>query len=291
MSRPRTFMPIWGPVLLLAAISACGPAAAQTSADADIVVTAASRERAQAFVSQVAIAPQTSDQLGRWDRAICVGVAGLPARQGQFIADRIAQRAYGVGLQPGASGCQPNVTIMIAPDGNAMAQQMFDNEPSLFAHRYETGVSTLGQEALTAFINTERPVRWWHVTREVSADGEILSSENTSMGAGGFSSEVVRSTGSRLTSTTRQDFARVIVIVDARRTGSVQLAALADYIAMVTLAQVNPDADASGYPSIMNLFASRGSAANQLTDWDLAYLDALYATDRDSASLQMQQSD
>ncbi|MGD9981985.1 MAG: hypothetical protein AB7T58_15455, partial [Hyphomonadaceae bacterium] len=64
-----------------------------------------------------------------------------------------------------------------------------------------------------------------------------------------------------------------------------------DYIAMVTLAQVNPDADASGYPSSMNLFASRGSAANQLTDWDLAYLDALYATDRDSASLQMQQSD
>ncbi|MGD9965371.1 MAG: hypothetical protein AB7T59_02525 [Hyphomonadaceae bacterium] len=278
--------------LLAAAVLMYGPAAAQTSTESDIVVTAASREQTQAFVSQVAIAPAAADQLGRWDQAICVGVAGLPARQGQFIADRVAQRAFAVGLQPGASGCRPNVTIVVAPDGNAMAQRTFEAEPSLFALRYESGVRTLGQEALTEFLNTARPVRWWHVTREVSADGEILSSDNTSMGADGWNSEVVRSNGSRLANTTRQDFARVIVVVDANRVGGAQLAALADYIAMVTLAQINPHADTSSYPSIMNLFTARGSSApSQMTQWDLAYLEALYSTSRDAASTTAQQAD
>jgi hypothetical protein len=221
-----------------------------------------------------------------------VGVAGLPVRQGQFLADRVAQRAFAVGLDPGATGCQPNVSIVVAPDGRAMAQQMFDSDPSLFAHRYESGISTLGQEALTEFISTERPVRWWHVTRTVSADGEILSSENTSMGASGLSTEVIRSSGTRLGEATRQDFARVVIIVDAESVGSVQLAALADYVAMVVLAQINPHADTSAYSSIMNLFTSRGGdAPTQMTQWDLAYLDALYSSDRDAASTVQQQNE
>ena len=249
-------------------------------------------DRTQAFVSQIAIAPATAEQLGRWDEAICVGVAGLPARQGQFVADRVAQRAFAVGLEPGATGCQPNVSIVVAPDGPAMAQQMFDNEPSLFAHRYESGVSTLGQEALSEFISTQRPVRWWHVTRTVSADGEILSSDNTTMGASGLSTEVVRSNGTRLSEATRQDFARVIIIVDAASVGSVQLAALADYVAMVALAQINPHADTSAYSRSVDLFASRGGdVPTQMTQWDLAYLDALYSSDRDAASTVQQQTE
>lgn len=268
---------------LLVALAFFGTAGAQTP-EPEIVVTAASRQQTQAFVSQMAAVPNTADQLGRWDEAICVGVAGLPARQGQFVADRIAQRAFAVGLEPGASGCRPNVTVVVAPDGNAMAQQMFDNEPSLFAHRYESGISTLGQAALTSFIATPRPVRWWHVTRTVSADGEILSSENTSNGAGGFSSEVVRSSGSRLSSTTRQDFARVVIIVDGRSAGRVQLAALADYVAMVTLAQINPAAETADFPTIMNLFSDQGTPPAQLTQWDLAYLSGLYSTNREAAS-------
>jgi hypothetical protein len=273
-------------------ISMFVPMAHAQSNEPEIVVTAATRQATQEFVAQLAIAPTGADQLGRWDDEICVGVAGLPARQGQFIADRVAQRAFALGLEPGAAGCRPNVTIVVAPDGNAMAQQMFAEEPSLFAHRYETGVSTLGQEALTNFINSARPVRWWHVTRTVSADGEILSSENTSNGADGFSSEVVRSNGSRLSSATRQDFARAVIIVDAPSARRVQLAALADYIAMVTLAQLNPAADTSEFPTIMNLFSAQGgNAPAQLTQWDIAYLDALYATNREASSTTAQLTD
>lgn len=256
----------------------------------DIVVTGATREQAQEFVSQLAVAPAADDQLGRWNDFVCVGVAGLPARQGQFIADRVAQRAFSVGLQPGAPGCAPNVSIVVAPDGNAMAQQMFDEQPSLFAYRYETGISTLGQVALSAFISTARPVRWWHVTRTVSSDGEGLSSDSTAAGARGMAAQVVRSDGTRLASATRQDFVRVVIIVDARSSGGVQLATLADYIAMVALAQVNPDSDMMSYSTIMSAF-TRDDAPTQMTALDLAYLNALYATDRDAASVSQQQGD
>ena len=68
------------------------PAAlAQTAPD--IVVTGVRPDQAQSFVQQVALASPMADQLPRWDNEICTSIAGMPARQGQFLADRIAQRA------------------------------------------------------------------------------------------------------------------------------------------------------------------------------------------------------
>ncbi len=282
--------------VLAAALAGVSAGFAQTPApNSDIVITALSRDQAQSFVSQLSASPPSVDQMGRWDDEVCVGVAGLPARQGQFIADRVAQRAFSLGLEPGAPGCAPNVSIIVAPDGSAMAQQMFAQNESLFAYRYETGVATLGQEAFTRFLNTDRPVRWWHVLRTMSADGEPIGSGGVtpSMAQGGFDgAQTVRSNGSMLRQTTRQDFSRVVIIIDGRNVGSVQLAALADYVAMVALAQINPDADTSAFSTVLNIFSTRGGAApSGLTAWDLAYLDELYKTDRDAPSITQQQAD
>jgi hypothetical protein len=48
---------------------------------------------------------------------------------------------------------------------------------------------------------------------------------------------------------------------------------------MVTFAQIDPEADTSGYASILNVF-DQPEAATSLTDWDKAYLDGLYAAQR-----------
>ncbi len=280
-------------VVAAAALMSAGPmAVAQTPNQGDIVITAVTRDEAQSFVSQVAIAPPSAEQMGRWNSATCVGVVGLPARQGQFIADRVAQRAFAVGLEPGSPGCAPNISVVVAPDGNAMAQQMFSQDESLFAYRSETGVSTLGRPAFETFLTTERPVRWWHVTHTMSSDGEAIAGGNASpTTAGGLEVQTVRSSGSRIRGTTRQDFSRVVIIVDGRRVGGVQMAALADYIALVALAQTHPNADTSAYPTILNLFSASDGAPTQMTQWDLAYLDALYATERDAPSVVQHQSD
>lgn len=263
------------------------------SLSSDIVVTAATREQTQSFVSQIAAAPAAADQLGRWNDFICVGVAGLPARQGQFIADRVAQRAYAVGLSPAEPGCAPNVSIVVAPNGSEAAQRMFGQDESLFAYRHESGVSTLGREAFDKFLHSDQAVRWWHVTRTLSSDGESIGSGGVTPGAtGAFDGvQTVRSNGSRMRSTTRQDFSRVVIVVDGARARSVQLSALADYVAMVALAQIDPEAETAAYPTIMNLFSGANSVPAALTSWDVAFLEGLYGANRDAPSTTVQRAD
>ena len=48
---------------------------------------------------------------------------------------------------------------------------------------------------------------------------------------------------------------------------------------MVTLAQIDPEADTSRYASILNVFDDPDASAG-LTDWDQAYLMGLYDAER-----------
>lgn len=268
-------------------LCAAPPALAQQAPEQPpIVVTGRTAEQTASFVRTLAIAPDTAEQLGRWDRVICTRIAGLPARQGQFVADRIAQRAYAVGLEPGEAGCNANVSVIVTNDAQATVRRMFEQDPQIFSYRQESNVTTLGREAFDAFMASDAPVRWWHVTDTVTADGINLNGD-TSVG-GMSNAPMARSSGSRLRNEVRQDFNRVIIIVDSRRVGDVQLAALSDYIAMVALAQIDPAADTSHYPTILSLFKP-GQHPNAMTDWDTAYLDGLYHATRNASSVLQQQ--
>jgi hypothetical protein len=181
------------------------------------------------------------------------------------------------------------VAVFVVPDANATARQLFEEDRALFGYRSENNVSTLGQAAFEEFLETSRPVRWWHVAQTIGADGNPLSGDAS---AGGITNApVARSTGTRLRSETRQDFARVFVIVDARQVGSMQVATLADYIAMVVLAPIDPHANTSAFSTILNAFADNGQAATAMTESDLAFLDGLYNATRYAPNVQQQQSE
>lgn len=253
-----------------------------------IVVTATSAEQTQRFVNEVTSVPGAADLLARWDRSVCVSVAGAPQRQGQFIADQIARRAAAVGLTPGAPGCQANISIIITGESNAVAQRLYEQDRGLFGHLSGGNASTMDRAALDAFLNQPRAVRWWYLAETVGADGISLDGD-TSIG-GLSNAPVARSAGSRLRSDTRMDLRRVIVIVDASRVGGASIAALSDYIALVSLAQVNPNASIGAFPSILNLFErAEGAGAASFTDWDQAFLQSVYAATRNAANLQQQQ--
>ena len=51
---------------------------------------------------------------------------------------------------------------------------------------------------------------------------------------------------------------------------------LGDYVAMVAMAQVDPDADTGRFDTILNLFNDPATAPTGLTGWDRAYLEGLY---------------
>ena len=108
--------------------------------------------------------------------------------------------------------------------------------------------------------------------------------------------QVVRTGGraGRLERTTRQDFSRVIVIVDADDAAGVQMTQLGDYLAMSSLAQLAPDAVMSGAPSILDLFDAADAgrpAPAEMTDWDIAYLEGLYRARRNAPNARTQRRD
>lgn len=240
-----------------------------------LVVTAKpipEKEAIKAFVAGVS-AQSANKKLARWDRKICPGVIGVRESYAQVLNDRIAKAALEVGLQVGEPGCKANMLIVGTAASDKLVRNMIAGNPDAFS-KYDSGV-TRGRKALNAFTNSKDPVRWWHVTARKTADGERYD-------VGG--SVLVRGVG-RLKSTTRDDFDHVIIVLDVSRIGKLKLGALADYIAMVGLAQIDPEADTHGVSSILNLFEDRevgATPADGLTEWDLAYLDGLYGARRDT---------
>lgn len=260
-------------------------AAAQSPApQEEIVVNAPAVEEAiRNFVAELSAPPARENQLARWDHEVCVGVIGIQARYGQFLADRISQRAAEIGLAPAGPGCKANVVVFVTPDSGLLAREIVNQFQELMGVAWRDNEITQGREALDAFVASERPVRWWHVSNTVTADGQVLRDVPASQNSRGeFEAQVLRTTSfafGRLSRTTRQDFSRVIIVVDATRAAGRRFDALADYVAMVALSQIAPDADPSEVPSILNLFDA-ASPPSAMTEWDIAYLTGLYEAPR-----------
>lgn len=87
----------------------------------------------------------------------------------------------------------------------------------------------------------------------------------------------------------RYDLNSATVVIDMTKASGVLLPALMDYAAMVVLAQVDPRADYSDQPTVLNLFGDPQNVTG-LTDWDRAYLQALYEAEPDRASAAAQEA-
>jgi hypothetical protein len=287
----------------------------QQQTEDEIVVTGTrAQELAQAFAGAVAVAPAAEDQYARWNFRMCPSVAGMTAEAAQTLIDHIALRANAVGVGVEPPGCRPNLVIIYAPDSDRLAREIVDTRRDLLGFYSTDDVTTTGREQLAAFANTPRPVRWWHVSRTVTADGQVLSDTRTRVGRGtndamaaatgqggaamignGFGgAEAVRAQATRFRRATRQDLSFALLIVDARRVAGLPPQAVADYLAMATLVQLNPDADMSAFPTILNLFADQAAgrpARSGMTDWDEAYLQGLYRATREAANSRQQRSE
>ena len=78
-------------------------------------------------------------------------------------------------------------------------------------------------------------------------------------------------------------FSSVFAIIDTHRTEHASLDQLADYVAMTGLTDVDLEADLGGAPSILRLFApSQEARPSGLSNWDAAFLKALYQSNQAS---------
>ncbi len=264
----RSLLPLTAAGLLFAgaALAQTQPEPGATEVEGVTIDGSVLREVVTDFVEEVGVA-QRDQNLARWDRRVCIGVVNMAPRFAQALVDQVSAVAMAVGLNPGDPGCRPNVLILADSNGDALAQALVEQDPQVF--RPDIGNTNLGQAALERFQTSGAPVRWWQVTYMRTSDFGV--------------------TASRIRDSHEEAMGRVIIILDTTRIGSLSFASLADYVSMVALAQVDPQVDAGSYDSVFNLFAENGSRTQRMTDWDLAYLRALYAMRGDAASPDRQQ--
>lgn len=236
----------------------------------------------QTFVREVA-APARNRGMARWRDGLCVGVVNLQPEAAQYIVDRVSTVARDVGLRPGQPGCEPHVLIVATVDASTFTRQFVDVRPRLF--RVGGSGMDRGAKAFEAFLDNEQPVRWWNVSVPVNDDTGRIAIRLP--GTGPARNPTV---ASRLTTGIVDDTKRSFIIVDVDKTSEISLEQLADYLAFVALAQVDPEADTSGYATILNVFDDPNQTET-LTNWDQAYLQGLYDTVRRRKNLGAQRTE
>jgi hypothetical protein len=290
-----------------------GLSAALIAAASLVSVAQAQQPSASDYVHEVALATSGDDPLARWDEGVCVGAVGLDPSQLQLLVDRVSMRARAVGLRPGRAGCRANVMVVFSNDSDAITRQIVDQRRDMLGFYGGDNRVTAGRDAMEDFANTPRPIRWWHVSstgvgsmNPAAARARLAASGRTAaqMAAGGGGGGVgagdvgsaqdlqgadgVRSNGSRTrTEESSNELSYALIVVDARRVANTPASAWMDYVAFTALAQLNPDARTTNYPTILNLFSQSSSPPTGLTAWDLAYLDALYHVRSEDSDRQM----
>ena len=271
------------------------PSAQQTSADAsavrleDVEITARRNDMIRAFVNEVA-APNRHRGIARWRKDICIGVANLRPEAAQYIVDRVSTVAEDIGLTPGEPGCAPNVIIIASTSADELAAELVRERRQAF--RMGGSGMDRGAAALTAFVNSDQPVRWWQVSmptdNETGADavslpgncrGSCDSNPAHEPRPQDFGPVIKLAGSSRLNSQIVDNLFRTVAILDVDQVSSVSIQQLADYLAMITLVQIDPGADTSAYVSVLNVFDDPAQT-DGLTGWDEAYLHGLYEADR-----------
>lgn len=237
----------------------------------EIVVQGTLEERIEAFVEEVA-APPKGRFLAGWYSRLCPGVVNLENTAAQAILDRISTVAEEMNLQTGDPGCRANVVIIFTDDGAGLATALVERDRDIFEHR-NLGAFNRDSRALEAFASSDAPVRWWHLSMPIdprTGQRTIITAQDL------LPTQYVAAEG-LLGVSTIDVLYKVIIIVDVDRLNGVNLAQLSDYLAMVTLAQIDPAASVEGDHTVLNLF-QRPQGVAGLTEWDRSYLAAVYTS-------------
>jgi hypothetical protein len=270
--------------LILVAAFAASAASAQEAitVTAPRIDPATVEPAAQAYVKGVLPTPVLG-QYARWQVPVCIKVIGLEDAVAARVARRITSIAQGSKIGVARPGCQPNLIVFFSNDSRRDVAAILAKKPSS-----AKGISADDRKRL---LEAPLPVRWWHTTQAGNGDGsgmtrdasalstgQFLNSDGGGTGLGGPGADATASYSSSLIDTHLSvGIIYAAAAVDVPLANGRSLDAVASYVATVTLAAVPLDVVPPGVPSILSLFADPPAGTDRLpTDWDKAYLDALY---------------
>jgi hypothetical protein len=270
-------------VLLMAALGA--PRSVQAYGAPDLLADSSTRPevtvrgdreyeetRVRAYVSR-SIRQPFDDSLARWGDPVCPLVAGFSAEETERVLARLKTTVSSVGAELANGQCKPNFAVIDTDEPATVLSGWYRRDQYLFG---DAGVMEVRH-----FLKTDLPVRVWYNIHSGPPRLTGLETEQI-LGAGGRPAPTIQmNDASRTIYHSVRAFSSVIVVIDRKQAAGLSADQLADYAAMVGLAEIDKRAGADTDPTILRLFlASNGERPAGLTSWDTSLLSALYHTDQ-----------
>lgn len=277
MARPATLMG----ALLATLAGAPSPAEPPTPDTINVIGRKPEevRREAQEFVRQVGVAERP---VARWAQPICPHVLGVTPEIGRRVVARIRQVARDADIKVAKEPCRTNIVVSFASDGAALTRDLAAKAPGRLID--------VAAENRAALLEGDAPIRWWHATEMRTKDGTGTTGNEAPPfakldGPGGvpMAGEVYFQYSSSIASTRMVRVLKAAtVIIDANRATGMPLDSVAAYAALVSLAEIQPNEDAT-VNSILSLFQPDGP--HDLTALDTSFLRALYQLALDRTAL------
>lgn len=261
----------------------------------------ASKEKLRDFILGYAAPAGGGGKLARWKHGICPVVTGLPEVYAKLTATRVRQVAEMVGAPVAdARSCKTNIDIVFTLDPQVLLDDVQKK------HRVFLGYHDAAEELHLATVT--HPIQAWYTTQTADLNGSTYIDDKL-RNHGGFyitvpsgsgyeqvfipDARVASVTGSHLGDGISSELYHVIITVDPTKVQGQTFRALADYVAMLSLAQTQTFEACAPVASITNLISHGcdvGAATSEISANDLAYLQGLYRSDP-RASLTHQQAE
>jgi len=262
--------------------AACGalvpiaPAAAQDSGADDNIVVTEDRDRELPTERQVTRQARAITAPGnlrhaalpRFEGRLCPGIMGLKTDSASLMVDRIRDTAeqLDMWLTDDDGTCSPNLIIAFVEDGQEDLQRIADNQGWLFRD-----MSLAERREL---LREEGPVRVWTITQMKTRDGVPIPRSVSLNSPPQVNTWMAHS---KIYLAVREDIERVVVLFNKEGVKGKTLLQLADYATMRGLARTRPTSESGqALDTILALFDPAGSPPLQMTEFDRAYLGAVY---------------
>jgi hypothetical protein len=224
------------------------------------------REQVSAYVSSITRST-ARDALARWYVSVCPLVAGLSRPKAEHFLQRISDVARMVGAPLAPENCQPNLLIVVTAEPDELLRQWHEKSRYLFGR-------SRGKAAIEEFKESDLPVRVWYNPNDSCKGMETSFSIQSDVLSSACRRSVI---ASRLLRNSVRAIGSAIVVIDMERLRGFKVGEIADYIAMIGLAEISERNERLAAPSILNLFVDAAAERPKgLSIWDETFLEALY---------------
>jgi hypothetical protein len=193
------------------------------------------------------------------------------------MVGRVAEIARQAGAPLAPAKCTVNFAVIATQEPVKLIDTWRRRHPVFFDTRY-------GETPFNRFRDVSRPVRVWYNAEFAAKDGTPFWAETVN--EDGSIKRIytkARRYGSAFYYGDVREITTAIILLDTTMLHGNTVGQLADYIAVVGLAEINLDGNLGDAPTILHLFRASGQPSNgDLSVWDQAFLKSLYDTPQES---------